>query len=659
MSDTETESVSYTESEESITETDSEVTDSDEISSDESESPKKKSTQKKKKKVETKKKTYEDLSKEELIQILKAVKRSCYGNVELDFPMSDTIYEVLGDDINIFSKHTLSKRLPLKAFYETRMKGKMEWATLSRRKDLTLKFIQDHLKKLDLNEVFENHVLPYNYMIDYMQTYCFKNGWNWGTEICKIMSNTLKSIDYQLDQKINLIKLLAARVRNLIKNNNYDKKTDMGSVCSTYLKNIYKIEDAASLVRFVHFMKILMPIADLSHSSQIFWFFNSGNHSNLNKFEWKYLIDNKIIEYPKNGDKIPKHIMKVFIDNASSFPKLSVNLHPNCDYRDIDKLIGLMLMNGYDPNKLWKKISDQIIYPHKVPHWFLKKYYKDIDWVILVKQMINAYYEDQISGELFIKWFNDNLSYIHIKSKGSYNPGKIRYPDIMLYHFFDKTNLIPRPILFNVLSNQRVNTKVLEKMAPKLTDNEWGRISLCQYLDPEFIKKYEDKLIWNYLACNPTWQLYPHDQFHKLPPFDSNNEMLWMPLDQKVKAINNLCKPIDSNFNARLDETGNYIIIKSKFLSCSSEISETYSFSPKQYTMGVPSCNMALMKYNYYANSKCDKMCFGPELVIYSQAGKSSYSHSGICFRTEPGVVKDIEYVALNKKLKATKKSTY
>ena len=102
-------------------------------------------------------------------------------------------------------------------------------------------------------------------------------------------------------------------------------------------------------------------------------------------------------------------------------------------------------------------------------------------------------------------------------------------PEIMIAYFIKSKKLN----LCKILRLQKLSIDLLNYVAENvmmnsdLTDIQekqiFDEISTFQIMDPEFIEKYDNMLNWSLLMFNPTWTLFPHSSFHKLPVISGLN----------------------------------------------------------------------------------------------------------------------------------------
>uniref|UniRef100_A0A6C0ECQ8 Uncharacterized protein n=1 Tax=viral metagenome TaxID=1070528 RepID=A0A6C0ECQ8_9ZZZZ len=587
---------------------------------------------------DTKSKNRLHISKSEMTKLFKSIKdsgRIRNNYLELNFRMSDELYKYLCELgwMDLFTKASLSKYLPLKYLTDANIKTRIDWTHVSCRTDLTREFIKTHKKKLDVTKLLNSYVLSYKDMEDHFAVY-------YGSlyDVPTVMINTLKSPDFNHDQKMNLLKILVDRVKIMQKNNNQTSDDmDVSTVLELYLKNIYNPLDGSNVVSLVKFLKLLKQIGNMDYSSILFNKFAKSTHSVLNDFEWNYLIHNEVIGFPnpKKGDVVPINVKNIFANKLTYFK--NVYLDFSLSHHKIEDIIVKMLMNGYDSHKLWSEVSKSID-PYATPYWFLKKYQKDLDWNLLFITVVNKYNYKTITLENMLIWVQDHHDKISIVSDKVTNQ---IFPEELLYHFGDKKNIFPKIVLADILARQIISVAVLDKLNPIFDNDLWTQVSLCQYLNPTFIKKYESKLNWDKLAYNPTWQLYPQNEFHKLPTFDSKN-MLWMPLDKKVTEIKNVL--LKKDLNAKVTLENDNIVIKSRALKKPyyARINETHTFFPccSLLTTNTYTYDYCINRYNYYGGEDATGVSFfGPELCFFAtnKNGNGGYGYDlEHCFRAGP-----------------------
>lgn len=597
--------------------------------------------------------SYDDLEKSELIQIIKSVDINLSGVFNLNFIVSDKFYEIIKKNniIKLFNKNSLSTYFPLYSFEDQVMKGLMSWDYISTRTDLTMDFITKYIKKLNLSNILENNKLSYNFINKCLNkcTYIYEH-YYWIDSFNKISKHILLSDHLEYKEKLQLIKVY---INNIISryatNPSMDikfLKADLSVIHSIYLNNIFDKTDGLSFVKFIQLLRVIKPVMNLLFSNEIFKFFNKDKHSLLTKFEWIYLINNELIGYPSNNLQISQSVLKIFVENVTKFE--IIHIHETLNYYDIDKLITVKF-NNINIDVFLKKFS-QIMIPNLIPYWFLKKYQKELDWTALILNIIQKYNTDQINPDIFLQWFNDNINFILISVTDFIKLNKCHIPEILLEKYINHHNLFPESSMITIFANQNISIKTIEIIAPFISDKEWDQISLCQILSPEFIKKYKKKLNWDNLAFNPTWQLFPHDQFDKLPKFDDKNEMLWMSLDQKVKKISSILATADKNAIVIL--SGSYITIKSNRISTARtniEHIKTHCFLPDNYDLNyiilkktaphanLPSIHKYINLYDNYADKDHEFTSFGPELIVYKDLSHNNhapyYYSSGINIR--------------------------
>jgi hypothetical protein len=583
---------------------------------------------------DTKSKNRLHISKSEMTKLFKSIKdsgRIRNNYLELNSRISDELYKYLCELgwMDLFTKTSLSRYLPLTCLTDTNIKTRIDWTHVSDRNDLTREFIKTHKKKLDVTRLLKSYVLSYKDMEDHFAVY---NGSLY--DVPTVIINTLACPDFNYDQKMNLLKILVDRVKIMQKNNHQTSNDmDVSTVLESYLKEIYNPLDGSNMVSLVKFLKLLKQIGNMNYSSVLFQKFAKSTHSVLNDFEWNYLIHNEVIGFPnpKKGDTVPMNVKNIFANKLTYFK--DVYLDFSLSYHKIEDIIVRMLMNGYDSHKLWSEVSKSID-PYATPYWFLKKYQTDLDWNLLFITIVNKYNYKTIPLENMLKWVQDHHNKISTVSDKVTNQ---IFPEELLYHFGDKKNIFPKIVLADILSRQIISINVLDKLNPIFDNDLWTQVSLCQYLNPTFIKKYESKLNWDKLAYNPTWQLYPQNEFHKLPTFDSKN-MLWMPLDKKVTEIKNALLKKDANAKVTLENDN--IVIKSVALKKPyyARINETHTFFPfcSLLTQNTYTYDYCINRYNYYSSEGVTGVSFfGPELCFFATNKSNGYDLEH-CFRTGP-----------------------
>jgi hypothetical protein len=313
----------------------------------------------------------------------------------------------------------------------------------------------------------------------------------------------------------------------------YDSLKD---ILKDYSNKYYTNYSLDNVVKLVEFLKLYKE--GMNYDTDIYLCNNLIIDALLDKltpFDVEYLINQKMIDYYSGKRKIPQAIFDVFYSHHHEIIHHNTNAFIMKGYtvEQMDELITVSLKSGVPSPYIWNFISDRIL-TLKTPYWFWDKHKTSIIWHFVTENIINLLDEkDSDQLKLFLKWMQD--FYIFIDNSLGLIPKNLCLPEIMIATFYNSPNLN----LVHILKFQQLSIKLLNFLAEQdiLINCHWEFISTFQILDPDFIKKYENKLDWKLLNFNPTWKYFPYDNFHRRLEMNIQNVLLWGTIENKIKVF--------------------------------------------------------------------------------------------------------------------------
>ena len=496
--------------------------------------------------------------------LLKILINSKYANsIVLDTEITFDLFNYLKDNnlLYYFNSVYLSRYVPLEILNNKHFD--INWDIVAERKDLTDQFIMKNISKINIwkldNNIQISFEIMYNILKDTTKFY----------DIEIVIHKLLKLKNYSFEKFYILFELLMSNNNinyysyrlNQLGNNSVNYT--INNFYKLFMENYYIDNKPSNLFNLIKFLKIFSKITNVNILN-----YNYLSNNLLNKLtdcEYNYLIENDLINYPKYYDinlkkPIVNKILKILYANRHNLINKIINpfIIKGYNVYQLEELIKCSFESGCSLKNIWNYISDNIL-DLSYPDWFWKKNKLHIYWLYATENIIKKLNEeDSLMMNLFVKWMYDNYDSIQQYFLPNI-PECLILPEIMIYCFYDS----PLFNLENVLGFQKISLKILNCIIKKDDDKyiknrvlnykHWDKISYFQILDPTFIKKYEDRLNWNFLKYNPTWNLYPEEEFHKLPIKDETNKYLWCSIDEKINELNKY------NINFKATKQGEYI----------------------------------------------------------------------------------------------------
>lgn len=487
--------------------------------------------------------------------------------IHLDKKISITLFNYLFDNNYIahISPHSLSLYAPITQLHK--FANKIQWEYVIKRDDLTPDFIKENITRFNLQQLNHKYYLDFDLMLQNINHNTFGC-------IFYMVKELLLSKKYDYDQFMILLKKIIENSTDTSSSYKTYTKSEFESCINLYITNYYKIGSTQNIIKLKDFLNILYPAIGFNNklNYDLTYIVVELLHDKLTTWDLEYLINNNLVCYYTGKTKLKKELINVFYNNRTKLinkhiggknnicnPFLNDN-YKYYSYEEIDNLINLIISSGMSKYDVWNYISCSIL-SFETPKWFWKKHSNDIHWYIATERMIELYNEsDIINNELFLQWILDNENDIYNGFIVNYQKGFI-LPEIFIAYFIDYPN-IPYIFLNNILQVQKLSITLLYYLANNniLNPNQWESISNFQLLNPEFIKKYDDKLNWGLLMYNETFAKYPFNEFHRLPTMDQSNRFLWMTIDDKVKELQSL------GINCQANKIDMTIVIDSKYM---------------------------------------------------------------------------------------------
>ena len=558
--------------------------------------------------------------------LLKILINSKYVNtIALDIELSEDLFNYLKDNklLYYFNNIYLSKYVPLEMVNNTIFQ--INWDTVAERKDLTDKFIMKNMSYINIwklnNNIKISFEIMYNNLKDKTKIY----------DAQIIIHKLLNLKNYSYEKFYILFELLMNT--NTINNysysltqlSNYSINNTINNFYKLFMENYYIDNNPSNLFNLIKFLKIFCKIIHINILN-----YEDLSNNLLNKltdYEYNYLIENNLMNYPKYYDinldtNIINKIFKILYIHR--YKLINKNINPfiikGYNVYELEELIKCSFESGCNFKNIWNYISDNIL-DLSYPDWFWKKYKLNIYWQYATENIIKKLNEDDYSMmNLFVKWMYDN--YDSIQQYFFPNiPECLILPEIMIASFYSS----PLFNLENVLGFQKISLKILNYIIKKdnslnisnriLTSKHWDKISYFQILDPTFIKKYEKNLNWQFLKYNPTLNLYTKELFHKLPIKDNTNKYLWMTIDEKILELhryNIQCTKQDEYINLNICQ---YDILNHKFRNYDhlyNSSNPKLSFSKNKYLFNNENWKLRKSKFKHsiIPNNKYDKVVF-------------------------------------------------
>jgi hypothetical protein len=463
-----------------------------------------------------------------------------YGTLIIDFKMSPELFNYILNRglIDKFTQQSLSLYSPIECLYK--IKNKIKWDVVISRDDLDQDFIKQNIHYFNIQEMNYKCFLPFNFMVENIKNNTF-------TSFDKMVYKLLCYGKYSFNDFMKLIKLISNRLKHnssdiLYYENNYQ------DFYKKYVNVYYRNNSPINVVNLKNFIGLFFDVLKESSSYSRVTQLNNKYYSHylfefikdkLSPTDLEYLIQNNIFDYYCGSCNIPKKLFNVFYNYRYHLihPGINPLLMKGYDIKQMEDLINYSIQVGVSKKTVWSYVSEFIL-NLDTPYWFWKKYKKDIVWQYSVESIIEKLDESNSKiMDLFMVWLLDNYDMIENGFIKKIHRCYI-FPDIFIACFAKTNNT--SGILNRSLKLQKVSLSVLYYLAKNnyLNSQNWGDISSFQILSPDFIKMYSDKLNWDLLKFNPTWQEFDNKLFHKLPEFNSENKLLWQSCDEKLKIIN-------------------------------------------------------------------------------------------------------------------------
>ena len=479
--------------------------------------------------------------------LLKSVLCSYGGRYNLfnfDRKISPELFNFLYDNeyMHLFTSYSISEYAPIELL--EKLPNKMEWSVILKRKDLTHNFVKKHIKKINIQYLYHQYFPEYDLMVEYIN-----NNESFSDINCMI-EKILEANKYTFEQFINLITLVKKKSYTLRKYTSDEFKR----IFKLYIKNYYTDSSTNNIIRLKEFLDI--NTIDYYMSYMIIELL----HSQLTPWDIEYLIQNDLVSYYMGSYDISDELFNIFYENRNRLFKIDSNkkqlINPfMCNkytsFHQIEELIDLSIASGVPNLYVWNYISYNVVDLCNTPKWFWNKHKTSLDWIYVIEKIIETYDDKNIL--LFMDWIKDHEILI-VNEYIPIIPAATILPEVFIAYFATVPDF-----LINVLKLQKLSLTLLNYLAGNkyLTKDDWIMMSNYQIMDPEFIKKYENKLNWDLLKYNPSFCQYDKNLFHRLPNIDSTNFMA-MSIEDKYIMLKSY------GINCEIDYKNMNIIMYSK-----------------------------------------------------------------------------------------------
>jgi hypothetical protein len=529
--------------------------------------------------------------------IKKLFQYTSYNSITIETPMSIELYNYLSTIgmIDKISKASLSKYCPLSAISKM-LNNKIDWSVIITRKDLTHNFVKQNINRFNIRDLDYEYFLAYDLMFENISKS------NYYYDVFHMLYKILKSKKYKYYEFMSLLNLL------LNKNSGTNSsKSLVNDVYKLFIQNYYTMNSSQDIINLIKFNDILQKkinISSLEFSELSDIIVNSNLFEKLSNYDIEYLIENKIIGYYMGPKLVSRSLFEIFYNKRHQLINSDVNpfIMKGYNIQELEELIKISISVGIVKNHIWSYLSDSVL-DLRTPQYFFDYYKNDIIWKFLCERILKNLDEtDHMSMLVFMEWMKNNHDMIELQFIKN-RSGVLFLPEIMIVHFINSTYIN----LHQILGLQRLSLDLLNYLVKNYSnlfnEVEWEMISIYQNLDPEFIQKYEHKLDWNGLKYNQTWNLYPHESFHKLPTMDFTNRYLWWTAAQKVDEL------LSKKATVVLD--GDYIILTISNLIVFNHQNNSFFQYNKPQTNYRYDSNYVLKKFMEMKNNEKNKNNFG------------------------------------------------
>jgi len=313
----------------------------------------------------------------------------------------------------------------------------------------------------------------------------------------------------------------------------------VGNILGIYVKHYY---DPRNQISFINqFWQFYYNVQSFLHKDKRYeheWNFLKSLlkfEVRLNKQEWNYLINQRIITYFPDQTDLPAWVIKIFYLESHRLKPNGLNLKKgNLTWKEYDKILTQYHCQPFFEDKMIAK---------SIPWWFWKKYFNQK----------NVYPQKNLKGiitKMFLKHQHDpDLRFLvdwtrvlsHDPTCNSLlNPSEIlknvvpHLSEYYICHMNQKINML------KVVGTQKLSPECLDWLL-KQSHQSWHSdvyymISLSQPLTPDLVNKHIGKLNFNGLGHNRVMIEYPLDSLKSNVMF--NDLQSWMTPDAKVILLN-------------------------------------------------------------------------------------------------------------------------
>ena len=464
------------------------------------------------------------------------------NTIEFINPISTELFNFIYNNnlLNRITSQSLTISVPEECL--DKIKDRIDWGCIMKRKELSMGFIKENIKKIDLDSINHKQCLPFELMLENIKANRF-------TTILLITEKILESEKYTYEEFIELFNniIFSSKSDNTGYRNKYNQE-QIQCLITGYIKIYYQTASPSNLLKFKEFMKIFYESKyidiDVENNYYFKYLIVDLLRDKLNVWDLEYLIEDNIICYYMGKNKLTPESEALFYEYRhkllapnSNIKKL-VNPFISISYtpEQLEDMINITIKSGIPGYMVWNYVSDLCL-SIKTPLWFWKKHKTKINWQFATEKIINDLDQnDKYQSELFIQWIIDNDTDIFNGFMRNIPIGYI-IPEILIAYFVDgKNNNIFLP---KIMKLQKLSLSLLNYLAENdvLTDNDWLNISSYQLMDPKFIEVYEKKLDWCRLKFNITFVKYNRDMFHRLPVMDNANKFIWMTEQEKADEL--------------------------------------------------------------------------------------------------------------------------
>ena len=269
-----------------------------------------------------------------------------YASIELNKPISLELFNFIykRDLLNRITSQSLTVYLPEECL--DKIKDRIDWGCIMKRKEISMEFIKDNIKKIDLDSINHKQCFSFELMLENIKANRF-------TTFLLMTEKILASEKYTYEEFIELFNniIFSSKSDNTGYRHKYNQE-QIQCLITGYIKIYYQTASPSNLLKFKEFMKIFYESKYIDIDAENNYYFKylivDLLRDKLNVWDLEYLIEDNIICYYMGKNKLAPESEALFYEYRHKL------LAPNSN---IKKLVNPFISISYTPEQLEDMIN--------------------------------------------------------------------------------------------------------------------------------------------------------------------------------------------------------------------------------------------------------------------------------------------------------------